>query len=105
MSPVQEALFEFVGEPEKTESVFVDYSEVEEGDAVTFYSSKDGGEKTVKIVNGPSVLDQGIVSNTTPLAQALLGLFAWLQSLHESKFQLESLRLRASIVEVSNHCE
>lgn len=73
VSPVQEALFEFVGEPEKTESVFVDYSEVEEGDAVTFYSSKDGGEKTVKIVNGPSVLDQGIVSSTTPLAQALLG--------------------------------
>ena len=72
-SLVQEPLFEFGSEPEKAESVFVDYNEVEEGDAVTFYSPKESGEKTVKIVNGPSVLEQGIVSSTTPLAQALLG--------------------------------
>ena len=72
-TPVQDKLFEFAAEPEASESVFVDYSEVEEGDAITFYSAKDGGEKTVKIINGPSVLDQGIISTTTPLAQALLG--------------------------------
>jgi len=72
-TPIQEKLFEFTSEPEDSESIFIDYSEVEEGDAVTFYSTKDAGEKTVKIINGPSVLDQGIISTTTPLAQALLG--------------------------------
>jgi hypothetical protein len=73
VSPVQETLFESFEEPNTSESVFMDYSEIEEGDAVTFYSSKEGGEKTVKIVNGQSVLDHGIISSTTPLAQSLLG--------------------------------
>lgn len=72
-SQTQGALFDANYEPEIVESVFIDYSEVEEGDAVTFYSVKEDGEKTVKIINGPSVLEQGIISITTPLAQALLG--------------------------------
>lgn len=73
VGPVQETLFESFEEPDSSESVFMDYSEIEEGDAVTFYSSQEGGEKTVKIVRGPSVLDHGIISSTTPLAQSLLG--------------------------------
>lgn len=68
-----EDLFGIIEDASNLESVFEDRVEIEAGDIVSYFLTKDNLEKTVKIIEGPSVIQHGIISVTTPLAQALLG--------------------------------